>query len=185
MANSGIGGASSAHIFQKTSAGNITFHLQSDCFVLFMTFYINRAEGACRAQVFAGTATDAACLVDRGDIDRVFVVGIERHHLDGTCRAVTFAVAAIHVVGHADAVVLQPHGMTNLRARLLGTVDGTDSPCRADVAAARARGIAVAVCEIEARLEDAAEAVFEIRGADDALRAARDTEVAGRAELRK
>ncbi len=110
----------------------------------YITFHINRAERTGRAEVFAGTTADALVLVHGRHLYcavRAFVV----YHLDGSCWAVTCAVAAADAVGQHHAIVLDPYGMSHMDVRLLLTGNGFDGTSRADLAAAGACGAAIAV----------------------------------------
>ena len=52
------------------------------------------------------------------------------HHLYGADRAVAGAVAALHLIGDADAILLYPYGMTYLDGRFVGFRYRPDSTCR-------------------------------------------------------
>ena len=55
------------------------------------------------------------------------VVFVLRHHLDGTVRAVTRAVATFHALRIDNAVFWNPYGMANLNGGFLRQIDGSDS----------------------------------------------------------
>ena len=50
--------------------------------------------------------------------------------LYGADRAVASAVAALHLIGDADAILLYPYGMTYLDGRFVGFRYRPDSTCR-------------------------------------------------------
>ena len=109
-----------------------------------MPFDVNRAERAARTKILACSAADAALLVHGGDKRRIRVIRILMHHVNGSRGTVACAVAAIHAVGIDDAVVGDPHGMADLRRRLLGRRDRTDSPRGTHFGTLRTFGPAVA-----------------------------------------
>ena len=145
----------------------------------FITLNINRAERPRGAEVLASTAADAFVLVDGGDLYRAvwaFVV----HHLDGACRAVACAVATRHTFFRRQAVLLNPHGMTNMLHGLLFPRDGLDGACGTHLAASCTFGAAIAALERHGRLHE----MLQIgRGAQHVVRAARHAKLAGCAML--
>ena len=98
--------------------------------------YVDGREGACGAQVFAGSAADAACRVYGGHFHFYAVGGGVWYHGDGPCRTVAGAVAALHTVGQWDAVLLDPYGMAYLRGGLDLRRNGLDGPSGAHGGAA-------------------------------------------------
>ena len=111
-----------------------------------ITFNINRAEWSGRAEVLASTAADAAVLIHGGHFHRAvgtFVV----HHLDGSSRAVAFAVAARNAVSQHDAILFNPHGVASMDGCLFLSCDGLDGTRGTDFTAPRTFGAAVAALE--------------------------------------
>ena len=105
--------------------------------------HINCTERAGRAEVLAGTAADAFVFVHGGHLYfavRTFVV----NHHDGTCGAMTCAVAATDAIGQHHAVLLDPYGVTHMDASFFLTGNGLDGTSRADLAATCAFGATVA-----------------------------------------
>lgn len=100
-----------------------------------MTFYIYRGMWASRAHIFARAATDTLFGVHHRNFNRSVIVGVTRHHLNGSHGAMSRAVAAIHIVGEWHAVFSAPHGMTYLCARLLSLGDGLNGSGRAYIRA--------------------------------------------------
>jgi hypothetical protein len=82
--------------------------------VIFVTLYVNGTKWARWAKILAGSTTDAKVLVDRGYLARFQVAIIRKNHRDGSRRAVTLAVAAIHIVGEDDTILAIPLGVTDL-----------------------------------------------------------------------
>ena len=110
----------------------------------FIPFHIYRTERTGWAEVFAGAAADALVLVHGGYLYcavRTFIV----YHLDGSCWAVTCAVAAADAIGQHHTIVLDPYGMTHMDVCLLLTGNGLNGTGRTDLAAAGAFGAAIAV----------------------------------------
>ena len=79
-----------------------------------MSFHIDCAERACRTQVLTCAAADAAFGIDNGYFGGLRISGVRSHHLYGADWAVAGAVAALHLIGDADAILLYPYGMTYL-----------------------------------------------------------------------
>ena len=71
-----------------------------------MSFHIDCAERACRTQVLTCAAADAAFGIDNGYFGGLRISGVRSHHLYGADRAVAGAVAALHLIGDADAILL-------------------------------------------------------------------------------
>ena len=80
----------------------------------FNTFHIYGTERACRAEIFACSATYAAFLVYHREFRGVRVIGKLRDHLYGTGRTMSCAIAAGNTFGHGEAVFGNPDGSTGL-----------------------------------------------------------------------
>lgn len=122
--------------------------------MVFVTFYIDRAERTCRTQVFASTATDTAFRIDDRDhyglvLFAVFatssmaVTAVERNHLYSSDRTMSSTIPAIYSIGKRDAVLFHPHGVAYLYARFFGNGDGAYGPCRAHLRALGTFGTAI------------------------------------------
>ena len=109
-----------------------------------MSFHIDCAERACRTQVFTCAAADAAFGIDNGYFGGLRISGVRSHHLYGADRAVAGAVAALHLIGDADAILLYPYGMTYLDGRFVGFRYRPDSTCRTNFRTLGTFGTAVA-----------------------------------------
>ena len=94
--------------------------------MLFVTFDVDSREGTRRTQIFAGSAANAAGLVDGRDVGRLLVVRIAGNHLDGSHRTVACTVATLHTVVDGHTVLLDEHGVTNLRGSLQFVRQGFD-----------------------------------------------------------
>lgn len=110
----------------------------------FMPLYVDGTEWLGRTKILARSATDATALVDGRELRRVLILRICRNHHDGSRRTVAGAVAAFHTIGEDDAVLLRPHCMTNLYARLILLLDRLDGTGRTNLAASVALWSAVA-----------------------------------------
>ena len=111
--------------------------------VHFISFHVNCAERSGRAEVLAGAAADAFVFVDGRHLHlavRAFVI----HHLYGSCWAVACAVATADAIGEHYTIFLDPYGVTHVDVGLFLTGNGLDGTGRADLAATRAFGTAVA-----------------------------------------
>ena len=109
-----------------------------------MSFHIDCAERACRTQVLTCAAADAAFGIDNGYFGGLRISGVRSHHLYGADRAVASAVAALHLIGDADAILLYPYGMTYLDGRFVGFRYRPDSTCRTNFRTLGTFGTAVA-----------------------------------------
>lgn len=96
-----------------------------------VSFDVDGAERACRAEVLAGSATDATFCVDGWNLGRFGVVGIGSNHLNGSRGTVAGTVAAADAIGQGHAIFLYPDGMTYSGGRFLLYADGTDGSCGA------------------------------------------------------
>ena len=100
----------------------------------------DRTDRACRAEVLAGAAADAALLVHHRTAIAGFLVF---HQADGAGGAVAGAVAALHAfLHHAESGIHAGRAHMVLRLLLLG--DSLDGPGRAEFRAAGAFRAAVA-----------------------------------------
>ena len=108
-----------------------------------MSFHIDCAERACRTQVITCAAADAAFGIDNGYLGGLRISGVRSHHLYGADRAVAGAVAALHLIGDADAILLNPYGMTDLDGRFLGEACQMDGIGRTHLRTLGAFGAAV------------------------------------------
>ena len=70
----------------------------------FVSLYIDSAMRTSRTQIFTGTATDTASLVDSGNVGTLLVVRIAGHHLDGTGRTVACTVATLDTIRQGDTL---------------------------------------------------------------------------------
>ena len=95
-----------------------------------MPFHIDCAERACRTQILTCAAADAAFGIDNGYFGGLRISGARSHHLYGADRAVAGAVAALYLIGDANAILLYPYGMTYLDGRFVGFRYRPDSTCR-------------------------------------------------------
>lgn len=80
--------------------------------------------------MLAGATADANLVVDDRDQERLWVVRVDRNHLDGIGRAMTGAVAASLSIPDREATLLDPHRMTHVNRRLVGHGDWLDGSCR-------------------------------------------------------
>jgi len=109
-----------------------------------MPFHIDCAERACRTQVFTCAAADAAFGIDNRYFGGLRISGARSHHLYGADRAVAGAVAALYLIGDANAILLYPYGMTYLDGRFVGFRYRPDSTCRTNFRTLGTFGTAVA-----------------------------------------
>ena len=116
------------------------------CTVNLVALHIDGRERTGRAKILTGPASDTSLGVNSRHHQfltvitflpaaMVTAVSLQRHHLYGSCRTVTGAVAARLTVPDGDTVVLNPYGMAYMGRRLFRYIDGPDSPCRTDLRA--------------------------------------------------
>ena len=79
----------------------------------FATFDVDGAQRTCRTQMLARATANAAFGINDRNLARAVLVGVFRHHLYGTNRAMSCAVAATYTIGHNHAIFAQPNGITN------------------------------------------------------------------------
>ena len=118
-----------------------------------VSFYIDGAEGACGAEVFAFAATDTFLCIHYRYFDHA-TVDLLLHHLDCPRRAVTRTRAAVVAVGDGDAVLLNPHGVTDMDSSLLLFGNGFDSTRWAHLRATGTLRAAVTALERHLRLHE-------------------------------
>lgn len=124
--------------------------------------------------MFALATADAAFLVDGWD-HAVASLMMERNHLDGTDRTLACTKSAWIVVMYGNAVVANPHGMTDLcRGLDLGS-DRLDCACRADIGTACTLRSAEATFERHLGLHQVSE---RRRWTENSVRTFADTELA-------
>ena len=116
----------------------------SDIAVCLLAFHIDSREWTRWTDVFAVSASDAFLGVD----SRHFMRSISRfYHDDSAGRAVTPAVAAADAIAQHDAVVFDPHGMTNLDSSFVSRLVEMDSASGTHISAGMAGGRAVTEVE--------------------------------------
>ena len=109
-----------------------------------MTFNVYGTERACRAEILAGSATDAAFHIDCRNLYRIKIMGIRGDHLYRPGRTMACAVTALQAVGQRYAILFYPYGMTDLFGRLLRDSYGTYRPGGTNLAASGTFRTAVA-----------------------------------------
>ena len=92
----------------------------------FVALDVDGREWSRRTHIFARSTTYASRLVNVGHHGREFVVLVEWHHLDGAGGAVAGAVAARHMPGDGQAVLLEPHGEAHMYVGLFLHGDGAN-----------------------------------------------------------
>ena len=80
----------------------------------FVSFYMNRRERSCRAEVLTCTASDTSLFVHNRNPWRPWVVRILPYHADRTGRTVSCTVAAAYIVSVYDAIVKINYGKSYL-----------------------------------------------------------------------
>ena len=159
----------------------------------FVSFYVYCSERPGRTEVFTGSAADAFFLVyDRDPYSCTFFFRIASRpmatavsvpdfdHLDGSCRTVPCTVSAFDVIGHDDAVLLDPYSMAYLYGGFFGDSNRPYRSGRADIGTFRAFRPAVSTFIGHLRLHQSHQTSGRsqyIIGAD------RDTQLTGSAVL--
>ena len=110
----------------------------------FVPLHVDGTEWFRRTEVLARSASDATAQVDGRELWRSLVVRVCRNHHDGSRWTVTGTVATFHPIGEDDAILLRPHRMTNLYARLVFLLDRFDGTGRTHLAASVALWSAIA-----------------------------------------
>ena len=147
----------------------------------FVSLHMDGTEWFRRTEILARSTTDATAQVDGRELRRSLVIRVCRNHHDGSRRTMTGTVATFHSIGEDDAVLLRPHSMTYLYARLVFLLDRFDGTSRADLAASVAFWTAIASLIRHRRLHQ----VHQIGAwAEHVVRTLRHTELASRAMLR-
>lgn len=112
-----------------------------------VSFYIDSAERSSGAEVLALAAAYTALVVNSRHEDCSSVCRCVFHHLYGVSRTVFGARSAVVATRHGDAVLLDPHGVTDMNEGLVFLPDGLNSPRRADLGAMRTLRSAIAALE--------------------------------------
>lgn len=147
----------------------------------FMSFNVDGTERSCRTKILASSTTDATLSIHHGDSRRILHIRIGRDHLYGSCRTMPGAVAAIHPVCQRDAVLLYPHGMTDLDGRFVCCRDFQDSTSRTDFRTLRAFRAAITSFVGSLRLHQC----FQFhRGTEHTVRTDRYAKLAGGTVMR-
>ena len=120
-----------------------------------VSFYIDSTERSGGTYIFALAAADAAFVVNSRHEDCSSVCRCVFHHLYGVSRTVFGARAAVVATRHGDAVLLDPHGVTDMNEGFIFLLDSLDGACRARLRTARTLGTAVTALERHLRLHEA------------------------------
>ena len=147
-----------------------------------VSFNINSAERASRAEILTRTTTNAALGVDSRDTNRLLVVGICRHHCNRTDGTMSRTVATADTFGNGQTIILNPYSATDVNCSLFGGRNGTNCTGRTNLRAKATLRTAVAAVVLHYRLHKR----FQLRRrTQHAVRASGDTQLACRAVLSK
>jgi len=86
-----------------------------------------------RAEMFAGSASDASFLIDGRDAQRVFVVRVFLYESDCSDRAMACTVAAFDLISIDNAELEPDHCMAYLNGRFFFGIYRSDSSGRTDL----------------------------------------------------
>ena len=86
-----------------------------------------------RAEMFAGSASDASFLIDGRDAQRVFVVRVFLYESDCSDRAMACTVAAFDLISIDNAELEPDHCMTDLYRGFFFCIHRSDCPGRTDL----------------------------------------------------
>ena len=106
----------------------------ADLVVLHDAFDVNCRERPCGADIFAGSAADAAFKIDNRNLGFLAFGSLCDRERDGSVRASAPAGAAMRAFG-AQADILPPYCAPDLYAALLLERDWLDGTCGADLTA--------------------------------------------------
>ena len=109
----------------------------------FMSFHIDGTERTGRTKILTCPAADTTLHIDYRNLWRICFFRIGSYHLYGTCRTMAGTVPAFHLVCDADAILLNPYGMTDLDGRFLGEARQMDGIGRSHLRTLGAFGAAV------------------------------------------
>ena len=84
-----------------------------------VSFHVNGTEWTCRTKILASPATDTTFHIHNRNLQRIRIISIGRNHRNRSRRAMPGAVATRYLIPKWHAILLYPHGMTNLRGRLI------------------------------------------------------------------
>ena len=108
-----------------------------------MSCHINSAERTGRTKVLTRPTTDTFFYIYYRNLWRICFFRIGSYHLYGTCRTMAGTVPTFHLVCDADAILLNPYGMTDLDGRFLGEARQMDGIGRTHLRTLGAFGAAV------------------------------------------
>ena len=143
-----------------------------------VTFYNDCAERSCGAKMLALAATYASFLIHCGHQHRSSVSCPMLHHLYGVSRAVPRTCSAAVAVRHRYAVLLYPHGVTDVDGCLLLACDRMYSIRGAHLRATCALRTAITALERQLGLHQPQRVA---RGTQHVVRAGTDAQLARRA----
>ena len=121
------------------------YHLLYD--VRTVSFYVYSAERSGRAEVFALAAAYTALVVNSRHEDCSSVCRCVFHHLDGVRGTVAGTRTTMVAARHRDAVLLDPHCVTDMNEGLVFLSDSLNSACRTHLRTMRALRSAVTALE--------------------------------------
>ena len=120
-----------------------------------VSFYVDCAEGAGRTEVLAFTATDTAFFVNSRHEDRSSVSRRVFHHLNGILGTMFGTRPTMVTVGHGDAVLLNPHSVTDMNEGFIFLFDSLNSTRRAYLRTMRTLRSAITALERHLGLHEA------------------------------
>lgn len=95
-----------------------------------VSFYVDSAERASRAEVLALAAAYTALVINSRHEDGSSVCRRVFHHMNGVSGTMFGARTAMVAVGHGDAVLLDPHRVTDMNEGLVFSPDSLNSAGR-------------------------------------------------------
>ena len=116
-------------------------------YVRTVSFYVDSAEWACGAEVFALAAAYTAFDVNSRHEDCSPVCRCVFHHLNGVRRTMAGTSTTMIAARHGDAVLLDPHGVTDMNEGLIFLSDCLNSACRTNLRTMRTLRSAVTALE--------------------------------------
>ena len=145
---------------------------------MFVPFYINGTERTCRTKILASPATDTTFHIHNRNLQRIRIICIGRNHRNRSRRTMPGTVATRHLIPKWYAILLYPHGMTNLDGRLLCLVNFQNGSGGTYFGTARTLRTAVAAFVRHVRLH---ESIQRMRRTEHFVRTSRHAKLAGRA----
>ena len=97
-----------------------------------MSGHVDGAERTGRAKILTSSATDTFFYIHYRNLWRILIIGVGRHHLNSSRRAMAGTVATLHAIRQWYAVFFYPNSVADLSGGFICRSNRMNGACRTD-----------------------------------------------------